>query len=145
MDNFSLVRVLLVGDRPQLFYRHQKYLERNGCECEFAECERAAWEMLGRRQFGIVLSLHTSRGSDCPSLAVLLIGTPTTLFYALRLEVGCSWVPLLRSGEDCSGVPGLSASEFANALDEVLKEIRAATVGTAYRTSASSLQDYRPA
>jgi hypothetical protein len=139
MDNSDKVRVLLVGDSPKLFFFSQKHLERNGCECEFASCDRGAWERLGQRQFDLVLRLHTRQGASGPSLAVLLRGTQTTLFHALRLEVGCWWVPLLRSGKECFGVPALSPSEFANALDEVLKEIRAAYVGTAYRTSVSSL------
>jgi hypothetical protein len=127
MDDSRVIRVLLVGDSSQLFFLHQKHLERNGCECNFADCERAAWEMLGQRQFDLVLSLHTSRGTSRPCLAVLLSGSPTTLFYALRVEVGCWWVPLLRLGEECFGAPALRPSEFADALDEVLKEIRADT------------------
>ncbi len=141
MDDSSMIRVLLVGDSPKLFFFCQKYLERNGCECEFAEYDRGALEKLGQRQFDLVLSLHTSQGISGSSLAVLLRGSQTTLFHALRLEVGCWWVPLLRSGEECFGAPALSPSEFANALDDVLKGIRAACAGTAFRTSASSLQD----
>jgi hypothetical protein len=123
MDDSSMIRVLLVGDSPQLFFLCQKHLERNGCECEFAECERAAREMLGQCHFDLVLSWHTSRGTGSPSLAVLLRGSPTTLFHSLRLEVGCWWVPLLRLGEECFGAHALRPSEFASALDEVLKEI----------------------
>jgi hypothetical protein len=125
MDDTSMIRVLLVGNSPQLFFLYQKHLERNGCECELAECERAVWEMLGQHQFDHVLSLHTSRGTCGPSLAVLLRGSPTTLFYALRVEVGHWWVPILRLGEECFGAPALRPGEFANALDGVLKEIRA--------------------
>ncbi len=137
MDDSNMIRVLLVGDSPRLFFFYQKHLERNGCECEFAECERVVWEMLGQRQFDLVLSLHTSRGTGRPNLAVLLRGSPITLFYALRLEVGCWWVPLLRLGEECFGAPALRPSEFADALDEVLKEIRAAATrrGNPMRTT----------
>lgn len=142
MDNSGMIRALLVGDNPQLFFVYQKHLERNRCECEFAECERVAWEMLGQRQFDLVLSVHNSRGNSSPCLAVLLSGSTTTLFYALRVEVGCWWVPLLRLGEECFGAPALRPSEFANALDDVLKEIRAACVGTAFGTSAV-LRGYR--
>ena len=127
MDDSSVIRVLLVGDSPQLFFVYQKHLERNGCECEFVESEHEAWEMLGQREFDIVLSLHANRGSNSPRLAVLLSGTQTTLFYALRLEVGCWWVPLLKLGEECFGAPALRPSEFANALEGVLKEIRTAS------------------
>jgi hypothetical protein len=125
MDDSSMIRVLLVDDRPQMFFLCQKHLERNGCECEFAECERALWEMLGQRQFDLVLSLHTNQRTSRPSLAVLLSGSPTTLFYALRVEVGYWWVPILRLGEECFGAPALRPSEFAIALEKVLKEIRA--------------------
>ena len=51
MDDSSMIRVLLVGESPQLLLHYHKHLERNGCECEFAECERVVWEMLGQRQF----------------------------------------------------------------------------------------------
>jgi hypothetical protein len=125
MDDTGMIRVLLVGDNPQSFFLHRKHLERNGCECEFADCERTAWEMLGHRQFDPVLSLHPRRGTSSPSLGIQLSGSLTTLFYALRVEVGFWWVPFLRLGEECFGAPVLRPSEFANALDEVLKEIRA--------------------
>ena len=125
MDSTNAIRVLLVGDSPQSFFLHQKHLERNGCACEFAESERTAWEMLGRRQFDLVLSLHPSREANCPSLGVLLSGSQTTLFYALRVEVGYWWVPMLRLGEECFGAPVLRPGEFAISLDELLKEIRA--------------------
>ena len=71
-----------------------------------------------------MLSLHPSRGTSSPSLGILLSGSATTLFYALRVEVGYWWVPILRLGEECFGAPVVRPSEFANALDEVLKEIR---------------------
>ena len=124
MDDTHMIRVLLVGDNRQSFFIHRKHLERNGCECEFAECERTAWEMLGRRQIDLVLSLHPSRGTNSPSLGVLLSGSPTTLFYALRVEVGYWWVVILRLSEECFGAPVVRPSEFANALGEVLKDIR---------------------
>ena len=125
MDNSYKIRVLLVGDSQKLFFFCQKHLERNGCKCEFADCDHAAREKLGQRQFDLVLSLHTSRGRSGPRLAVLLRGTQTTLFHALRLELCCRWVPLLRKGEECFGAPALRPSEFSSALNEVLKEIRA--------------------
>lgn len=124
MDDTSAIRVLLVGDSPQSFFLHQKHLEKSGCECEFAASERTAWEILGQRQFDLVLSLHPSRGDSGPSLGVLLSGSQTTLFYALRVEVGYWWVPMLRLGEECFGAPVLRPGEFANSLDQVLKEIR---------------------
>jgi hypothetical protein len=125
MDDTNMIRVLLVGDGPQSFLVHQKHLERSGCECEFAESERIAWEMIGQRHFDLVLSQYPSRGTSSPSLGLLLSGSATTLFYALRVEVGYWWVPVLRLGEECFGAPVVRPNGFARALDEVLKEIRA--------------------
>jgi hypothetical protein len=125
MGDTSAIKVLLVGDSPLSFFLHQKHLEKNGCECEFVKSERTAWEMLGRHQFDLVLSLYPSREASCPSLAVLLSGSQTTLFYALRVEVGYWWVPMLRLGEECFGSHVLRPGEFANILDELLMEIRA--------------------
>ena len=124
MDDTSAIKVLLVGDSPQSFFLHQKHLEKNGCECEFVKSEQTAWEMLGRHRFDLVLSLHPSREASGPSLGVLLSGSQTTLFYALRVEVGYWWVPMLRFGEECFGAPVLRPGEFANSLDELLEEIR---------------------
>ena len=134
-----------MGDSPQLFFFCQKHLERNRCECEFAKCDRGARYALGQRQFDLVLNLHTSRGTSGTSLADLLRGSQTTLFHALRLEVVCWWVPLLKLGEECLGAPALRPSEFADALDEVLKEIRTSCGGTAHGISSSVLRNRRPA
>jgi len=125
MDESSMIKVLLIGDSPKLSFLCQKHLERNGCECEFADCEKSAWKMLGQRQFDLVLSLHTSQGTRSPILVELLSGLPTTLFYGLRVEVGYWWVPILRLGEECFGSPALRPGEFSSALNDVLKEIRA--------------------
>ena len=81
--------------------------------------------MLSARQFDLVLTLHPGRGTSSPSLGILLSGSATTLFYALRVEVGYWWVPILRLGEECFGAPVLRPSEFVDTLNEVLREIRA--------------------
>jgi hypothetical protein len=125
MAESSMIKVILIGDIPQLFFRCQKYLERNGCECEFAEREKSVWKILDQHQIDLVLSLHNSRGTHRPSLVEPLRGLPTTLFYGLRVEVGYWWVPILRLGEECFGAPALRPSEFSRALNDVLKEIRA--------------------
>jgi hypothetical protein len=139
MNDTNRIRVLLVGDRPQSFFHHKNYLEGNGCECEFAECEQTAWEMLTDRQFDLVLSLHPSRGASCPSLGILLSGSATTLFYALRVEVGYWWVPILRLGQECFGEPAVRPSEFADAIGEVLEEIRAEGTSNGFAAREQSL------
>jgi hypothetical protein len=123
MDETTKVRVLLVGDSPKVFSSCRRRLEANGCHCEFAECEREVWNVLEQRQFDIVLSVHKGRRTRTESLGALLSGSRTTLFYALPVEKGCCWVPILRVGEECVCAPALRPAEFVNALDEVLERI----------------------
>jgi len=124
MNETAQIRVLLVGDSTEVFSSCRRRLVASGCHCEFAECEREVWNVLQQRQFDIVLSVHRGRrGTE--SLGALLSGSRTTLFYALPVEKGCWWVPILKVGEECFGAPALRPTEFANALDEVLEQIKA--------------------
>ena len=125
MNETAQIRVLLVGDSPEAFSSCRRRLEASGCHCEFAECEREVWKVLAQRQFDIILSVHRGRRSRTESLGALLSGSRTTLFYALPVEKGCWWVPILKVGEECFGAPALRPTEFANALDEVLEQIKA--------------------
>src|ERR1700722_19856620 len=125
MDETAKVRVLLVADSPKVFCSCRRRLEKNGCHCEFVECQREVWNVLEHRQFDIVLSVHRGRSARTESLGALLSGSRTTLFYALPVEKGCWWVPILKVGEECFGAPALRPTEFAYVLDEVLGQIKA--------------------
>jgi hypothetical protein len=124
MNETAQIRVLLVGDSREVFSSCRRRLVANGCYCEFADCEREVWNVLQQRQFAIVLSVHRGRSARTESLGALLSGSRTTLFYALPVEKGCWWVPILKVGEECFGAPALRPTEFANALDEVLEQIK---------------------
>jgi hypothetical protein len=125
MNETVQIRVLLVGESPKVFSSCRRRLETNGCHCEFAECEREVWNVLQERQFDIVLSVHKGRSVRLESLGALLSGSRTTLFYALLVERGSWWVPILRIGEECFGTPALRPTEFVTALDEVVEQIKA--------------------
>ena len=124
MSEMATVRVLLVGESPKVFASCRRRLENCGCHCEFAECQQEVWSILAERQFDIVLSVHKGRGNRTESLGALLSGSRSTLFYALPVETGCWWVPILKVGEECFGAPALRPTEFANALDEVVEQIQ---------------------
>src|SRR3984957_5617610 len=132
MNQTAQIRVLLVGNSPQVFSSCRRRLMASGCHCEFAECEREVWNVLQQRQFDIVLSVHRGRSAHTESRGAFVPGSRTTLFYALPVENGCWWVPILKVGEECFGAPALRPTEFANALGEVLEQIKA---GFASRTS----------
>jgi hypothetical protein len=54
----------------------------------------------------------------------LLSGSRITLFYALPVEEGCWWVPVLRIGDECIGEPALRPHEFSIVLDVIVKELK---------------------
>lgn len=120
----GIVEVLLVADSPQMFSLSQRQLERKGCRCHFATSQRALEELLNQRQFDIVLTVHRIEGSSTDWLGAALLGSRATLFYALPVEVGCWWVPVLRVGTDCLGAPALRPREFSDLLNEIVHEIR---------------------
>jgi hypothetical protein len=149
MDEAAKVRVLLVGNSADVFSSCRRRLELNGCYCEFAECERDVWNVLKQRQFDIVLSVHRGRSTHTESLGALLSGSRSTLFYALPIEKGCWWVPILKVGEECFGAPALRPAEFAKALDEAIEQIKAgsaslATVIKVARQAASRNRNRKP-
>jgi hypothetical protein len=138
MVETSKIRVLLVGHRTDVFSSCRRHLEANGCHCEFAECEREVWNVLKQGQFDIVLSVHRGRSTHTESLGALLSGSRSTLFYALPIEKGCWWVPILKAGKECFGAPALRPAEFAEALDEVLEQIK-----VSFEPSAIAIQTTR--
>jgi hypothetical protein len=125
------VEVLLVGDGPQAFSLSQRHLERKVCRCHFARSQRGLEELLNEKQFDIVLTMRRIEGRSTDWLGALL-GSRTTLFYALPVEVGCWWVPVLRGGADCFGAPALRPREFFDVLNEIVHEIRTTAAKTVF-------------
>jgi hypothetical protein len=125
MDRAGNVAVLLVGDSPQAFSLCQQRLERKGCHCHRASSNHDLKALLTRKQFDIVLAIHPIERNTKNGLALLLSGSRITLFYALPVEEGCWWVPVLRIGDECIGEPALRPHEFSIVLDVIVKELKA--------------------
>jgi len=130
LDEKRTVEVLLVGDGPQVFSLSREQLESRGCRCHFARSQRGLEELLNQKQFDIVLTIHRIEGSSTDWLGAALAGSRTSLFYALPVEVGCWWVPVLRVGSECFGDPALRPREFSDVLNEIVDEIRKAAAKT---------------
>jgi hypothetical protein len=124
VDEERTAEILLVGDGPQVFSLSRGQLESIGCRCHFARSQRGLEELLNHKPFDIVLTMHRIEGGSTNWLGAALSGSRTTLFYALPVEVGCWWVPVLRFGAECLGSPALRPREFADALDGIVDEIR---------------------
>lgn len=125
MDRAGNVAALLVGDSPQAFSLCQQRLESKGCRCNRARSHHDLKAPLTRKQFDIVLAIYPIERNTKNGLAVLLSGSRITLFYALPVEEGCWWVPVLRIGHECIGEPALRPHEFSIVLDVIVKELKA--------------------
>jgi hypothetical protein len=124
MDQRGIVKVLLIGDNAQVFSLSLPRLEEDSCECYFAKSQEEVACLLEHTQFDIVLSTRTLRGTGTGGLGGLLWGGRSSLFYALRVEIDCWWLPVLQRGQECFGRPALRTSEFMSALDDVIREIK---------------------
>jgi hypothetical protein len=120
----GVVKVLLVSETPHAFSSSQRRLEKNGCQCQFASSKCEVARLLVEEHFDIVLSTRNMRGGNTDSLRAMLAGSHASFFFALPVEEGCLWLPVLRNGKGCFGTPALRPSEFASELDKIVDEIR---------------------
>jgi hypothetical protein len=122
MDGSDTIRVLLVGDSPQLFSLIRQLLEKCGCECHFAGSLEAVKTLLGLWQFDVVLSTHGIPSYPIQTLIRLLFGSSASLFSSLRVDRGSWWLPVLQCGEECYG-PAFAVGELPRVLDDLRRQI----------------------
>ena len=122
MDGSDTIRVLLVGDSPQLFSLIRQHLEKYGCQYHFAGSLEAVKNLLRLWQFDVVLSTHGIPSYPIQALIGLLSGSSASLFSSLRVEEGSWWLPVLEAGKECYG-PALTVGEFSRALDDLRRQI----------------------
>ena len=73
-------------------------------------------------EFRLILSMNSVQ--KALRMIFLLRTSDCSAFYALPVEHGCWWLPLMKDGEKCLGAPALRPPEFAKVLDQTLKKIR---------------------
>ncbi|MGA8222659.1 MAG: hypothetical protein WB780_13485 [Candidatus Acidiferrales bacterium] len=127
MDATGLVKVLLVGERPQEFLASRQLAEWNGCQCHFAKSRQEVAELSDLWKFDIVLSNIRIHGESIDWLVRLFSGSRANFFYSLRVEESYWWLPVLSLGKECLGTPGLRPNEFIRVLDRLIKRIKTNT------------------
>lgn len=120
-NEISKVGVLLVGKSPHMVSFLRPPLEKLGCECYFADSYQEISELLSRNKLDIVLSLNCYQ--NLSEMVPLLAGQCVSMFQVLRVEKGCSWLPVIRNGEDCRGTSAFSPKEFTCVLAEIVMDI----------------------
>jgi hypothetical protein len=117
------VAVLLVDETASDSSHLVTCLRNLGCLCSVSRSLRAACTLVSTKQFDIVLSHFVLHGEDCHELSALLLGRPVSLFYFYAVEGGCWWIPRICQGQECQGEPALRPSEFASAIEKLIKKI----------------------
>jgi CheY-like chemotaxis protein len=116
----TTVRVLLVDENLSEVSNLVRYLKDLGCSCSFARSYTAASALLRNRRFDLVLSKFGLPGGNIQELPNRLVGGRASLFYFYAVEVGCWWIPRVRSGWECWGETALRPGEFVDALREIV-------------------------
>jgi hypothetical protein len=138
--NFTKPKVLLIGEASRGYSPLSNRLKRHGCDCCIAISIPEVCLLLDKHSFGLVLGPIKLNGDSLYPLVRRLDGSETTLFYSQAVEDGCWWVPALRWGKNCFGLPALRPSEFVYMLDETIQEIRSTMQKAAEtRTAIASL------
>lgn len=119
----EVVRVVLLGKCARGASHLLWHLGQRGCHCSFAGSAEEAVALFHQCKVHLILS--TSPMHQATKLVSLLGRFKCSVFYAYPVEQGCWWLPLMNSGQKCFGAPALRPSEFADVLDQKLKEIRA--------------------
>jgi hypothetical protein len=128
MGPMDSVKVLVVDEKLQEPCAYRRILERNDCQCFFANSQKDVALMPELGTVDIVLSSLKVPGKSIRWLIALLSGLRASAFYSLRLEESYWWVPVLKLGKECLGTPAFPPSGFAGVFDQLVKEIRSKTI-----------------
>src|SRR6185437_3756346 len=120
--NQSTLRVLLIGESENGSSYLRGQLENRGCSCWFARATRESIELFGHYSFHLIL--NTTPLHQVNPLLAEMGGSNCSVFYSHPVEDGCWWLPLIRRGQKCVGVPALRPHEFIGELDQMVKEIQ---------------------
>lgn len=143
------VRVLLVGGGSVGNWPFAERLEQSGYHCEcVATCLDAA-HLMADGLFDLALCSVRMKGFELLRSAVS--HSSTSLFRYVLVEDGCWWLPTVLRGESCLNAPAFRGTEFAGALDTMIKRARfacprahAAGADTENRSDGTGSQQLTP-
>jgi len=116
------VRVLLIGAGSVGCWPFSEHLEESGYHCEYVPTCLEAARLIAQGSFDLTLCSVRVKGFE------LLLGAVrhslSSLFRYVLVEDGCWWVPTVLRGESCPSVPAFRGTEFAGALDTMIREVQ---------------------
>lgn len=114
------MKALLAESRASGMLQLRVLLERKGYECHVAGSLREVRAELANESFDLFVSptrLHD--GGACQTIP-LLVGSSCTAFFALSVDEGCLWIPVVDRGRECLGSATLHPQEFRKVLERIL-------------------------
>lgn len=115
------MRVLCIGRKERGFSLLLSYLTKQGCECELASSYSEGARRFADRPFDLVLC-NGEPGIE--TLLDVVKGSTASVFRAHAVENSCWWVPAIRQGKNCFGMPALRPNEFAETLRSMSDQTR---------------------
>lgn len=128
-------RILLVGDSETRPFHLAERLTEWGGECQFASCRSDVVALIRSQRFDLILSRMRLSDGSAFELIPLVNGRPISLFSYLPTKDGCWWLPLVRSGAECSSGPALQDHVFMQMLEGLVKRMPVGFQQVAYGTS----------
>lgn len=118
------VKIMVVGLRTQDLDAHHQLVGRTDRQCYFAKSDQAAAELLNLQDIDVVLSSAKIPRESTHWLTERLLGSRTSAFYCLRVEVSYWWLPVVTFGRSCLGAAAFRPRDFAGVFEELVKQIR---------------------
>jgi CheY-like chemotaxis protein len=132
-------RVLLLRNDPAGASSLVNQLQQFGCECQIASF-RDGVALLDKQHFHIVFSdLNISEGT-MSRLISHITSSNASLFFHLEVEDGCWWLPVVVTGQNCSGTPALRPNDFHLVLKELVRQMASGAHQSSSQDSAVFVQ-----
>lgn len=128
------INVLLVGKSAKDSAHLIHQLEQRGCCCWVAMSPEEGMALFSTQHFHVILNVGPVQ--EATQTLSLLGSGDCTVFCAYPVEEGCWWMPMMRAGRNCFGEPALRLGEFGEALDQILRQIRTASVAAPKQADA---------
>jgi len=105
-------KVLLDGRNTSWGAVLQRSLEKIGCEIFLAPTLRLTCEYARKGAYTVILLDSKFSPEQRGQIVSVLVGSNTSMFHVFPVEIGCRWLPVMLSGQECFGSAGFRTKEF---------------------------------
>lgn len=114
-------KALLAENRASAMPDLRSLLEQMGFECRIVRSIGEVRMELANDSFDLFASSVQLEGGSAYQTIQLLAGSSCTAFFALPVQRGCFWIPVVDRGKECLGEPALRPGEFREAIKRIFE------------------------